>query len=243
MGEREQDRAREKTLELGTGYWQMDIPGDFLGESERAAAGLEQAQTRRDLTAFHMNPDKSFLLLVDLQERLVPVMRQGGRCVRRALRLLKAAGLFEIPGLATEQYPKGLGPSVPEIGEALGRLRYPIYAKTAFSALTDEVQSSLAKSGRKQVILFGVETHVCVWQTVRALLEAGYSPVVPADAVSSRYEDDRVIGLRLMERAGAVVTSTESILFDWAGDAKSPMFKAVSALVKDEPSPPGGRVD
>lgn len=182
-------------------------------------------QTER-LTAEH-----GALLVVDLQETLLARMADRARVVANAVRLVRGAELFALPVLATEQYPRGLGPTVPELA-ALVPERGP---KTTFHCCS--VPALLEQLyGRKvrHVTLAGIEAHVCVAQTALELMTLGFRVQVPADAVASRHRTDWEFALRRLERAGAVVSTTEAVLFEWAERSDRPEFKALSAMIKDD---------
>jgi len=138
--------------------------------------------------------------------------------------LLQGTRLLEVPALVSEQYPKGLGRTVPEIGL---QDEQPL-EKSVFSAARAE---DFDLGGRDQAVVCGIETHVCVSQTVHDLLEKGLEVHVPADAVGSRHRVDYERGLERMERAGAVVTTVEAALFELLGRAGTPEFKAVQQLI------------
>lgn len=170
------------------------------------------------------------LLVVDLQERLLRGIDGRDRVVANALRLARAAALLEIPTLATEQNPEKLGPSLPEI--ALLIPERP--AKMTFHACgAPGIAEALRAGYVRHVTLVGIEAHVCVAQTALELLRLGYRVQVPVDAVGSRYALDRDVAIRRMEQAGAVVTTAEAALFEWAESADHPKFKQISALVKE----------
>lgn len=175
------------------------------------------------------------LLVVDLQEKLLGRMKYGPLAVANSLRLVRAAKALHLPLWATEQYPQGLGPTVPELVELL-----PLRpAKTAFSCCAvPEFVEGLHGRGVRHVTVAGIEAHVCVLQTALELLGMGFRVQVPADAVSSRGTLDWEIALRRLQGAGAVVTTTEAALFEWVGGSDHPQFKTISALVKDF-VPPG----
>jgi nicotinamidase-related amidase len=144
--------------------------------------------------------------------------------------LIKAARRLGLPVVASEQYVKGLGPTVPAIRELLPS---PPVEKIAFScANAKEVAERIEATGRRQVICVGMESHVCVFQTVRDLLRKDFQVFVPGDAIVSRTEENRQVGLNLCEKAGAVVTSTETVLFDLLGTAGTPEFKELSPLIR-----------
>ncbi len=174
--------------------------------------------------------NQAVLLVIDVQERLCAAMEPKAleRMVRRTAAAIRGARALGLPVVATEQYPKGLGPTLPEIQSLLGDVR-PI-EKVSFSCALDEVLSRFG--GRKQVLVAGMETHVCVFQTVRDLADRQLQPFVLADAVLSRTELDRSIGLKLCRESGAQLSSVETALFDALGKAGTPEFKAVSAAVK-----------
>jgi nicotinamidase-related amidase len=172
------------------------------------------------------------LLVVDVQERLGAAMDPARfeRSLKNTEILVESAKTLGLPILVTEQYPKGLGPTVRSIRQALSS---EPTAKVAFSCIAvDDVARRLKESGRTQVIVAGMETHVCVFQTVRDLLAEGYVPFVPRDAVLSRTTENQETGLSLMRDAGATVTSTETVVFDLLGAAGTPEFKKLSPLVK-----------
>jgi nicotinamidase-related amidase len=174
----------------------------------------------------------ALLLVVDVQERLVTAMPQGplADLVKNARVLIRAARRLDIPVVATEQYPKGLGPTVASLRELLPA---DPMTKLEFSCgASKEIARHILASGRKQVIVAGMEAHVCVFQTVRDLLRGGFSVFIAQDAVLSRTAANRGVGLRLCEKAGAILTSTETILFDLLGVAGTPEFKELTALIK-----------
>jgi nicotinamidase-related amidase len=174
--------------------------------------------------------DHTAVLVVDVQERLCAAMEREAldRMLARTNALVEGARALGLPLLVTEQYPKGLGPTHSLIKLRLGSFS-PV-EKLDFSAAVPEVLQALGT--RRQVLVAGMETHVCVFQTVRALSEAGYAPHVLADAVLSRTAEDRQVGLELCREAGARLSTVEAALFDLLGRAGSPEFKRVSAAVK-----------
>ena len=167
----------------------------------------------------------SALLLVDLQERLVPVIHEGETVVARAVRLAEAATLLDVPVCATEQYPTGLGHTVaPLAGHPQN-----VVAKTAFSAVAD---SRVLPPTAREVVVAGVEAHVCVLQTVAELLSAGFRVAVVADAVGSRDPADRDAALDRMRAHGAEVVTSEMVLFEWLRDSAHPRFREVQKLLR-----------
>lgn len=171
------------------------------------------------------------LLVVDIQERLLPAISGKERVVENSLRLIRGAAILGLPIFATEQYRKGIGPTVPEVAAAI-----PGFApleKITFSACgADGLMEALQAKGVVDVLLCGVEAHVCVCQTCLDLLEKGLRPFVVADAVSSRTLDNHQLGVERMREAGAVVVSTEMALFELLERAGTDEFKRILALVK-----------
>jgi isochorismate hydrolase len=147
--------------------------------------------------------------------------------------LLETARVLGVRVLVSEQYPKGLGPTVPELASSLAALGVTPLAKTTFDACSDlAIARRLSDLAPRAVVVAGMEAHVCVFQTARELVKRGYSTHVVADAVTSRREGNRRLGLALCERAGAVVTGTETVAFDLLGAAGTEAFKRVSKLVR-----------
>lgn len=170
------------------------------------------------------------LLVVDVQEKLIRLLPEHARIVWNIRRLLDGAKLFGLPVLATEQYPQGLGPTTAELAERLG----PIAAKTAFSAAAcDAIASELERLSVRQWLVVGIESHVCVLQTVLDLLSAGFRVFVAVDAVGSRHEVDCRVALQRIDSAGATLVTCESALFEWCVDSTAPQFKQLSQLIKE----------
>jgi len=175
---------------------------------------------------------RAAVLVVDVQERLAPAMPPEAlaRVVKYARALAGAAKELGLPVLATEQYPKGLGHTVKEIAEVLPA---PPLQKVHFSCGADAAfAAALESTQRRQVIVCGMETHVCVFQTCRDLVSMGYEVHVCADAVSSRTEEHRRVGLELCREAGAIVTTAETAIFDLLHLAGTDVFRRVAPLVK-----------
>ncbi len=175
---------------------------------------------------------KAAVLVVDIQSRLTPAMPEDtlARVVKYSRALVGAARELGLPVLATEQYPKGLGPLVPELRDVLPS---PPLEKVHFSCGADPAfAAALEATRRRQVIVCGMETHVCVFQTVRDLVAMGYEVHVCADAVSSRTEEHRRVGLELCREAGAIVSLAETAIFDLLHRAGTDEFKRVSPLVR-----------
>jgi nicotinamidase-related amidase len=180
-------------------------------------------------------PSRTAILVVDVQERLAAAMPQAAlaELVRNATILLETARVLGVRVIASEQYPKGLGPTVSALGDKLKELGTVPLAKTTFDACSDlAIARALSDLDPKNVVVVGMESHVCVFQTARELVKRGYATHVVADAVASRREENRTIGLSLCERAGAIVTATETVAFDLLGEAGTDAFKTVSKLVR-----------
>lgn len=175
--------------------------------------------------------EDTILTAIDFQEKLLPAMFKADETEAAAARLAEGLNVMDIPRLVTTQYAKGLGKTVDSVAEALGD--FEAIDKNTFSAWSnEEYRKALEGSGRKTVILMGIETHICVEQTALDLMEEGYTVFVPADCVQSRNPVNREISLRRMEEAGAVITCSESILYELMGSSKAAEFKAISAIIK-----------
>ncbi len=182
-----------------------------------------------------LNRDETQLLVVDIQEKLVPAIHPDlyPRCLKNVKVMIEAAHALGIPILLTEQYPKGLGPTVPEVLGALAGKGHRRIEKVTFSCARDEgFLQALAAAGRRQVAIVGMETHVCVYQTSVDLIRAGYAVVVLDDAVSSRFLHNYESGLRALRDAGATVFSTETAIFQLLKVAATPEFRKVAPLIK-----------
>jgi len=178
-----------------------------------------------------MRPDDTGLLVVDVQTRLIAVQHEGERVVWNVRRLLDGAKILGMSSAATEQYPEKLGGTVPELAE---RLTSSPQSKLAFSCGgCDEIFSTWRAADIHRVLVCGIETHVCVQQTVLDLLAAGFQVMIAVDAVSSRFLIDHKTALRRMETSGALLTTTEAALFEWCGKAGTAEFRGISALAKE----------
>lgn len=174
------------------------------------------------------------LVVVDLQEKLMPVIDRADAVARNAERLIRGAHLLGVPLILTEQYVKGLGPTIAPLRTALEETSgYRPIEKACFSAHGSEAfAAQLAALERQQVLVAGVETHVCVHQTVLDLLAARYAVTVVADAVSSRTAENRELALRRFESEGVKLSSTEMALFELLGVSGTDEFRAISRLIK-----------
>lgn len=177
---------------------------------------------------------QSALVVIDMQERLVPAMQAPARCLANARRLITAAGTLDVPVLLTEQYPKGLGRTMPEIAKAAAA--HPAartVEKTHFSCMAEpDFAEAFRALGRSQAVLSGMEAHICVMQTAVALMEDGIEVFVVTDATSSRTLDSEKACLDRLQACGAGIVTTEMVIFEWLGRAGTPEFKALLPLIK-----------
>jgi len=179
---------------------------------------------------FFLNKEEAVLMVIDIQERLIPVMKHGSQIISKTNTLLTIANTLNIPVVVTQQYTKGLGKTVEEVASNFNQAS--VYEKITFSACTDQLVSDLKNIGRQKIIVTGMETHVCVFQTVRDLLRIGYNVFIVGDAVCSRSKENYLNALSLMQQMGAVITNTESVFFDLMKEAGTPEFKELSRLIK-----------
>ena len=178
-----------------------------------------------------LTPENTIAVCVDYQEKLMPGICGGEEVLKRAEILVRGLQLFEIPVVVTQQYTKGLGGTVEPVHSALGD--YTPYDKMTFSGYADEaIKAAIDASGRKQVLVFGTETHICVLQTALDLRAAGYEVMLVDDCCGSRRAADQESGLRRAMCEGVQVSCSETVLFELTHIAGSPTFKAVSKLVK-----------
>ncbi|MDD2868141.1 isochorismatase family protein [Neomegalonema sp.] len=179
-----------------------------------------------------MRREESFLLIVDLQGKLMPAMRRGDQALEVSGRLIRAARALGVPVRISEHCANRIGPTE----EGLRALARPeeILAKTHFS-IADEPQAlaELRALGRPLAVITGAEAHVCVLQSALGLKAAGFAPVVAADAVSSRFEADETAGLARLAAAGVPVVTSEMVMFEWTADAQHPAFREILALIKE----------
>jgi len=171
------------------------------------------------------------LLLIDIQEKLVAMLEKN-TVVRKSNTLLQAANILGIPAVITEQYPQGLGKTVDFVSEHI-KENTLVFEKTAFSALKDDGFLEKLKSyNKKQIIIGGIEAHICVYQTVADLTENGFEVYVVKDACASRKKDDFKAGIKLMEQNGAKISATEAVLFELLKTSKHEHFKEIQNLIK-----------
>lgn len=180
---------------------------------------------------FLLQPEDSALLVIDIQERLAAVMTERKKVVDNCLHLIELSRLLNIPVIVTEQYPKGLGPTVEEIRKALPE--YKPFEKLSFNCCDEKGFMELIENlKRRRLILTGMETHICVLQTCLGLLKKGFYVHVVSDAVCSRSEENKKTGLEVMRDAGAVITCTETVLFQELKVAGTEEFKIISKRIK-----------
>jgi len=177
--------------------------------------------------------DDTLLLVIDIQERLLPQIADGKNVADAAAKLIRAAGVLGVPIVATEQYPKGIGPTVACIRDAFPAGAFRPLEKLTFSCCGSEpIVAALAASGRTRILVVGIEAHVCVQQTVLDLLALGYLPFVCADAIGSRRALDREVAVERMRQAGAAVTTVESAVFELTYRAGTEAFREILKIVK-----------
>lgn len=185
-----------------------------------------------DPRALALDRGEALLLVVDVQDRLAAAMPPAGMAalVKNTGVLIRAARRLGLPVVATEQYPKGLGRTVPALRELLPA--EPMEKLEFSCGASREIARQIVTEKRRQVIVAGMEAHVCVFQTVRDLLRGDFAVFLAQDAVLSRTEENRRVGLSLCEKSGATLSSTEAVLFDLLGVAGTPEFRELAPLIK-----------
>lgn len=178
-----------------------------------------------------LKKEDCFAVVVDFQEKLMPVIDRQDEVLRRAEILVQGLQALEVPVIVTRQYPKGLGDTAMPLRDTLGDA--PVLDKMTFSIMGEpDIQGAIEKIGRKTAIVCGVETHICVLQSVIDLQAAGYQTVLVSDAVSSRQPADRQVGIDRAMQEGSLITSVESLLFELTERAGGDVFKTISKLIK-----------
>lgn len=177
-----------------------------------------------------LTKEETVLVVVDVQGKLAQIVDESEFVINSIVKVVKGANVLEVPILWLEQYPKGLGPTMQVIaneikGEPIEKITFSAYE-------TEEFRQQLEALGRKKVLIAGIETHICVYQTAAQLLAAGYEVEVLADCVSSRTNGNREVGLQKMLQLGAKITSVEMALFEMQQNAKGEQFKAISSIIK-----------
>jgi nicotinamidase-related amidase len=186
-----------------------------------------------DIEKFKLDSNKAVLVVIDIQERLVPAMPKKvyTRLLETVKMLTESAKLLGVPVVTTEQYPKGIGHTVAELADACSD---NVVEKVSFGCCGEPgFLQAIKKTGRSQVVVTGMEAHVCVYQTVLGLLEDGYHVHLLSDAVCSRNKTDYLSGIANAAQAGAVVTTAETVLFQMLKESTHEQFKAISKLVKE----------
>ena len=172
-------------------------------------------------------------MIIDLQERLTPHIYDHENILKKTVTLIKGLQALDIPIMLNEQYKKGLGDTLPEIRDILEGDNAKGFEKVTFSACdNNDAWHYLAQQNRSTILLFGVEAHVCVLQTALDLLDNGMQPVIIGDAVGSRFPYDKKQAIRRIRRAGGVITTVETILFELCRSSEDPAFKTISNLIK-----------
>lgn len=175
--------------------------------------------------------EDTMALIIDFQEKLMPVMAEREALEKRTDILLRGLKALEIPMVMTQQYTKGIGMTIPSVREAAGSDDY--FDKLTFSCFEDEaIHDKVESLGRKKVLICGIEAHICVLQTCIDLKAAGYTPVLVADCISSRRLSDKEIALLRAQAEGILITTSESVLFELTRKAGSAVFKEISRLIK-----------
>lgn len=182
-------------------------------------------------SGIYSNKKNTLLLIVDEQPRLMKALENGEEAILNTLILIEAFNKYQMPIIATEQYPKGLGNTDDRILEKINKDN--IFEKTIFDAAIPEVLDFIEKNNIKKVVIAGAEAHICVYQTTRSLLNLGINVFLAKDALASFKESQKEEALKSLREMGAVRIETETILFDLARDSKDPNFKFISGLVKE----------
>lgn len=178
-----------------------------------------------------INRKNTTCLVIDLQEKLFPVIEGGDQLLKNCLLMVRGFQVLGIPLIITQQYSKGLGPTIPALSSEISDFRY--IEKRDFSCCGEpEVMKELNRLNAQTVVLCGIESHVCVLQTAIDLKAAGFIPVVAADAVASRFRVNYELALERFRHENILMTSAESLLFELTATSASPLFKTISSLVK-----------
>lgn len=177
-----------------------------------------------------LSTDNTLILVVDIQERLQPVLFDHNNFLSNCIKWLEGSTILNLPIIVTEQYPKGLGKTLPEIQSLIPQA--PFFSKTQFSAWIDEVKQAIDTQYIKNIIVIGCETHICILQTVQDLCQVGLQVWIPQECVASRSLENKNNGLEQMQKMGAIISNIESLLFQLLHDAQHPNFKAISKLIQ-----------
>ncbi len=175
--------------------------------------------------------ENTAILVIDYQERLVPAMHNSDDLIKKSTMLLKGMAVLGVPAIVSQQYPKGLGQTIPEITEALGE--NVVLDKTSFSVCQDDaLMAALRICGKSNIAICGMEAHVCVLQSLIDLKALGFEPILVADCISSRNPYDKEVAITRAIQEGAAITTAEALLFELTEGAGNKNFKAISKLVK-----------
>ena len=178
-----------------------------------------------------LNREDTLAVFIDFQEKLMPAMYHKEELQDKVCRLAKGLGVLGIPHIVTQQYTKGIGETIPEVAEAIGE--FEAIDKTTFSCMSHvDFINQLEIAARRNIVVCGIEAHICVQQTVEQLLEEGYNVYIPVDCISSRSQNDFLWAAERMEKAGAIMTTYESILYELLKDSKAEGFREISKIVK-----------
>ncbi len=170
-------------------------------------------------------------VVIDIQERLLPHIYDAGKILDNCSKLIEGLHILSVPVIVTQQYTKGLGPTEPSIVQTFSEFNY--IEKTAFSCFDEPAfKEEILITGKQNIILCGIETHVCVLQTCLDLIDRGFRPVVVHDCISSRKQEDKLVAIERMRQEGARISTMESILFELTRRAGTETFKSISRLVK-----------
>lgn len=178
-----------------------------------------------------INKEDTVLLAVDFQEKLMPAIKMNEELEAKAIKLIKGFKILDLPIMVSQQYTKGLGETIPNIKNVIGDFKH--IEKTSFSCCgVAEFVEELNKLNKKNIVVIGIEAHICVMQTALELLEKEYNVIVVADCVGSRSNNDKKYAVRRMSENGAIVTTYESLLFELCKNAKAEGFREISKLIK-----------
>ncbi|XP_072515134.1 isochorismatase domain-containing protein 1 [Salminus brasiliensis] len=224
------DMHRKFLMQVFSEEWgqYIDLPKGFT-IAEKCKLRLVPLQT--DITTLgNISPATTAFFCCDMQERFRPAIKYFGDIISVGQRLLQGARILGIPVIVSEQYPKGLGSTVQEMDLTGAKMVFP---KTKFSMVLPDVEASLAEiQGVRSIVLFGVETHVCIQQTALDLIGRGFEVHIVADATSSRSMMDRMFALERLARTGIIITTSEAVLLQLVADKEHPKFKEVQNIIK-----------
>jgi nicotinamidase-related amidase len=179
-----------------------------------------------------INRENTLTVIIDFQEKLVPTMSRKDILIKNSVTLIKGLRMLQIPILVTQQNTQGLGTTIPEIISALGN--FTCIEKMTFSCLREpEFKKALEKNGKRHILIFGIEAHICILQTTLDLLDNNFNPMIVEDCIGSSDDNDKRIALWRMRDAGSQITTYESILFELCGEAGTNDFRNILELIKE----------